>query len=133
MYSVVLPTIPSEKYWKDIKMSKIDPPVPRKMLGRPKHKRKKEGEPKSKNKVHQQEDQASPPMSTPLVTPMPRQATPPMSRQTTPPMTFMSTPPAHSISTFDLGSPSAQPPIQSRSSTPTKRNVTTHRIPVCNR
>ncbi|KAK8977927.1 hypothetical protein V6N11_059556 [Hibiscus sabdariffa] len=89
----------------------------------------------SKNiaKVHQQEDQASPPMSTPLVTPMPRQATPPMSRQTTPPMTFMSTPPAHSISTFDLGSPSAQPPIQSRSSTPTKRNVTTHRIPVCNR
>ncbi|KAK8675967.1 hypothetical protein V6N13_034025 [Hibiscus sabdariffa] len=65
-------------------------------------------------------------MSTPLVTPMPKQAAPPM--------VSMPTPSAHSFSTFDLRSPSAQPPpqqsAQPRSSTPTKRKVTTNRIPV---
>ncbi|KAK8605014.1 hypothetical protein V6N13_082474 [Hibiscus sabdariffa] len=69
-------------------------------------------------------------MSTPPVTPMTRQAAPTMSRQATPPMVFMSTPYAHSFSAFYLGSPSTQPPAQLRSSTRTKRKVTTNRIPV---
>ncbi|KAK8706545.1 hypothetical protein V6N13_050106 [Hibiscus sabdariffa] len=52
LYSVVIPTIPSEKYWKDSRMDKIDPPLNRKLSGRPKHKRRKEeGEEKGKTKL----------------------------------------------------------------------------------
>ncbi|KAL4324171.1 hypothetical protein GQ457_11G022940 [Hibiscus cannabinus] len=52
LYSVVIPTIPSEKYWQDSGMGKIDPPLKRKLPGRPKDKRKKEeGEVKCKNKL----------------------------------------------------------------------------------
>ncbi|KAK8694386.1 hypothetical protein V6N13_071940 [Hibiscus sabdariffa] len=52
LYSVVIPTIPSEKYWQDSGMGKIDPPLKRKLPGRPKHKRrKKEGEVKGKTKL----------------------------------------------------------------------------------
>ncbi|KAE8681017.1 hypothetical protein F3Y22_tig00111344pilonHSYRG00032 [Hibiscus syriacus] len=39
---VVLPTIPSEKYWKDTEMPKIDLPFKRKMPRIPKHKRRRE-------------------------------------------------------------------------------------------
>ncbi|KAL4353908.1 hypothetical protein GQ457_06G029520 [Hibiscus cannabinus] len=52
LYSVVIPTIPSEKYWQDSGMGKIDPPLKRKLPGRPKHKRRKEeGEVKGKTKL----------------------------------------------------------------------------------
>ncbi|KAL4335518.1 hypothetical protein GQ457_07G007250 [Hibiscus cannabinus] len=52
LYSVFIPTIPSEKYWQDSGMGKIDPPLKRKMPGRPKHKRRKEeGEVKGKTKL----------------------------------------------------------------------------------
>ncbi|KAK8677355.1 hypothetical protein V6N13_142899 [Hibiscus sabdariffa] len=52
LYSVVIPTIPSEKYWKDSGMGKIDPPLKRKLPGRSKHKRRKdEGEVKGKTKL----------------------------------------------------------------------------------
>ncbi|KAL4282895.1 hypothetical protein GQ457_16G000570 [Hibiscus cannabinus] len=52
LYSCVIPTIPSEKYWKDIGMGPIDPPLKRKLPGRPKHKRRKEeGEVKGKTKL----------------------------------------------------------------------------------
>ncbi|KAL4348394.1 hypothetical protein GQ457_17G012510 [Hibiscus cannabinus] len=52
LYSVVIPTIPSEKYWQDSGMGKFDPPLKRKLPGRPKHKRgKEEGEVKGKTKL----------------------------------------------------------------------------------
>ncbi|KAK8648970.1 hypothetical protein V6N13_129711 [Hibiscus sabdariffa] len=52
LYSVVIPTIPSEKYWQDSGMGKIDPPLKRKLHGRPKHKRRKEeGKVKGKTKL----------------------------------------------------------------------------------
>ncbi|KAL4335024.1 hypothetical protein GQ457_07G004420 [Hibiscus cannabinus] len=52
LYSVVIPTIPSEKYWQDSGMGKIDPTLKRKLPGRPKHKRRKEeGEVKGKTKL----------------------------------------------------------------------------------
>ncbi|KAK8672724.1 hypothetical protein V6N13_111088 [Hibiscus sabdariffa] len=52
LYSCVIPTIPSEKYWKDSGMGPIDPPLKRKLPGRPKHKRRKEeGEVKGKTKL----------------------------------------------------------------------------------
>ncbi|KAL4379129.1 hypothetical protein GQ457_02G013030 [Hibiscus cannabinus] len=52
LYSCVIPTIPSEKYWKDSGMGPIDPPLKRKLSGRPKHKRRKEeGEVKGKTKL----------------------------------------------------------------------------------
>ncbi|KAK8656350.1 hypothetical protein V6N13_098303 [Hibiscus sabdariffa] len=42
LYSVVLPTVANEQFWKDGGMGKIDPPLLRKMPGRPKHKRRRE-------------------------------------------------------------------------------------------
>ncbi|KAL4353050.1 hypothetical protein GQ457_06G014660 [Hibiscus cannabinus] len=42
LYSVVMPTVASEKFWKDCGMGQIDPPLHRKMPGRPKHKRRRE-------------------------------------------------------------------------------------------
>ncbi|KAK8540850.1 hypothetical protein V6N13_038593 [Hibiscus sabdariffa] len=41
-YNSALPSIPSEKFWNDTRMGPIDPPLKRKLPGRPKHKRKKE-------------------------------------------------------------------------------------------
>ncbi|KAL4308001.1 hypothetical protein GQ457_01G017620 [Hibiscus cannabinus] len=42
LYNSALPSIPSEKFWNDTRMGPIDPPLKRKLPGRPKHKRKKE-------------------------------------------------------------------------------------------
>ncbi|KAL4289782.1 hypothetical protein GQ457_14G002440 [Hibiscus cannabinus] len=42
LYNVDMPTIPSENFWKDAHMGSIDPPLKRKLPGRPKHKRKRE-------------------------------------------------------------------------------------------
>ncbi|KAK8627968.1 hypothetical protein V6N13_063683 [Hibiscus sabdariffa] len=42
LYSVVLPAVASEQFWKDSGMGKIGPPLHRKMSGRPKHKRRRE-------------------------------------------------------------------------------------------
>ncbi|KAK8544351.1 hypothetical protein V6N13_056133 [Hibiscus sabdariffa] len=41
-YNFALPILPSEDYWKDTKMGPIEPPLKRKLLGRPKQKRKRE-------------------------------------------------------------------------------------------
>ncbi|KAK8693843.1 hypothetical protein V6N13_071411 [Hibiscus sabdariffa] len=52
LYSVVLPTVASEHFCKDSGIGKIDPPLHRKMPGRPKHKRRKEeGEVRGKTKL----------------------------------------------------------------------------------
>ncbi|KAK8649246.1 hypothetical protein V6N13_129979 [Hibiscus sabdariffa] len=52
LYSVVLPTVASEQFWKDSGMGKIDPPLHRKMPGRPKHKRiREEGEVRGRTKL----------------------------------------------------------------------------------
>ncbi|KAK8712746.1 hypothetical protein V6N13_147974 [Hibiscus sabdariffa] len=42
LYHYALPTIPSEAFWKDTKMGPLEPPVKRKLPGRPKQKRKRE-------------------------------------------------------------------------------------------
>ncbi|KAL4379655.1 hypothetical protein GQ457_02G010710 [Hibiscus cannabinus] len=42
LYTDTLPTILSEKFWKDTKMGSLDPPLKRKLSGRPKQKRKRE-------------------------------------------------------------------------------------------
>ncbi|KAL4304604.1 hypothetical protein GQ457_10G021840 [Hibiscus cannabinus] len=42
LYTATLPTILSEKFWKDTKMDSLDPPLKRKLYGRPKQKRKRE-------------------------------------------------------------------------------------------
>ncbi|KAK8695064.1 hypothetical protein V6N13_072606 [Hibiscus sabdariffa] len=52
LYSVVLPIVASEQFWKDSGMGKIDSPLHRKMPGRPKHKRRREeGEVRGKTKL----------------------------------------------------------------------------------
>ncbi|KAL4304651.1 hypothetical protein GQ457_10G028180 [Hibiscus cannabinus] len=52
LYSVVMPTVASEKFWKDCGMGQIDPPLHRKMPGRPKHKRRREeGEVRGRTKL----------------------------------------------------------------------------------
>ncbi|KAK8681803.1 hypothetical protein V6N13_054204 [Hibiscus sabdariffa] len=51
LYNAAMPTISSEQFWKDTKMGSLDPPLKRKLPGRPKHKRKREeGEVRSGNK-----------------------------------------------------------------------------------
>ncbi|KAH1056742.1 hypothetical protein J1N35_034807 [Gossypium stocksii] len=42
LYNCTLPTIPSENFWKGTRMGPIDHPLKRKLIGRPKHKRKRE-------------------------------------------------------------------------------------------
>ncbi|KAK8576930.1 hypothetical protein V6N13_121929 [Hibiscus sabdariffa] len=42
LYNAAMPTISSEQFWKDTKMGSLDPPLKRKLPGRPKHKRKRE-------------------------------------------------------------------------------------------
>ncbi|KAK8574143.1 hypothetical protein V6N13_097134 [Hibiscus sabdariffa] len=42
LYNYALPILPSEDYWKDTKMGPIEPPLKRKLPGRPKQKRKRE-------------------------------------------------------------------------------------------
>ncbi|KAL4304221.1 hypothetical protein GQ457_10G018050 [Hibiscus cannabinus] len=52
LYSHVLPAVPSEKFWVKTKMGPIDPPLPRKMPGRPKRNRvREEGETKCGTKL----------------------------------------------------------------------------------
>ncbi|KAL4278193.1 hypothetical protein GQ457_03G025200 [Hibiscus cannabinus] len=42
LYNYALPILPSEDYWKETKMGPIEPPLKRKLPGRPKQKRKRE-------------------------------------------------------------------------------------------
>ncbi|KAL4302238.1 hypothetical protein GQ457_10G010760 [Hibiscus cannabinus] len=76
LYNAAMPTISSEQFWKDTKMGSLNPPLKRKLPGRPKHKRKREeGEVQTKGvqtkyvQSVQNESFSPMPTSTPLTQP----------------------------------------------------------------
>ncbi|KAL4271328.1 hypothetical protein GQ457_13G011060 [Hibiscus cannabinus] len=121
LYSVVLPTVASEQFWKYSGMGKIDPPLHRKMQGRPKHKRRRE-EGEVENHGPSLTPSAPPSSQTSHVPPSSQIPSPPSSQtshvppssqipsapqstpQSTPTMVFMPTPSIQKLS--ELGRPS---------------------------
>ncbi|KAL4285000.1 hypothetical protein GQ457_16G029830 [Hibiscus cannabinus] len=126
LYSVVMPTVASEKFWKDCGMGKIDPALHRKMPGRPKHKRRKEdGE--VENDGLSPTPSAPPSSQASYVPPSSQIPSPPSSQtsdvppqsapQSTPTMVFMPTPSIQQLSELDCSSHAITLPINQNKGT----------------